>query len=187
MWSNSWLSNSRLSCLLLTHSYLLGWWCYGQNCSEVPTGPLEAQRHILPTLGAHQVLLINTWTPSAIVPQLCQLLIPMPQEPAAFLDPLPHWRPWPLPCSIAYTWPSSSLGETPLYSSSPCLRVCLHLSVSLRIHDDVMPGNIYVPACAHYMQASEECSPINVCVHLPVSIYTCICMWPSGWIVGRHF
>lgn len=40
--------------------------------------PLEAHRHILPTLKAHQVLLINTWAPSAIVPQLCQLLIPVP-------------------------------------------------------------------------------------------------------------
>lgn len=89
LWSNSWLSNSRLRGLLLTPSCLVGD-AMDRTALKSPLGPLEAHRHILSTLGAHRILLINTWALSAIVPQLCRLPIPVPQEPAAFLSPLPH-------------------------------------------------------------------------------------------------
>lgn len=101
LWSNSWLSNSRLSCLLLTPSCLVG----DAMDRTALKSPLDPWRHTstscLPWEPIGYYLLIHghsllLFLSSAGFPSLCLRSL----QPSWV--PFLIWRPWPLPCSIVY-------------------------------------------------------------------------------------
>lgn len=102
LWSSSWLSNSRLSCLLLTPSCLVG----GAMDRTALKSPLDPWRHTgtscLPWEPSRSYLLIHghsllLFLSSAGFPSLCLRSL-QPSWVSSLI-----WRPWPLPCSIVHT------------------------------------------------------------------------------------